>query len=150
MVLEKIGHVRPSLIKYCCFFSKAFDKVNHSKLIWKLHQYGIRGKALCWIRAFLGNRSQSIILEGEESGSVPVASHVLGPILFLTYINDLPEQLVSQVRLFADDTAVYLTMDGADSGRVLQNDIDTLSVWESRWNMTFNPSKCKVVRVKPK
>ena len=110
-------------------FSKAFDKVNHSKLIWKLHQYGIR--ALGWIRAFLGNRSQSVILEGEESGSVPVASgvpkgYVLRTILFLTYINDLPEQLVSQVRLFADDTAVYLTMDGADSGRVLKNDLDTL------------------------
>ena len=133
-------------------FSKVFDKVNHSKLIWKLRQYGIRGKALGWIRAFLGNRSQSVILEGEEPGSVPVASgvpqgSVLGPILFLTYINDLPEQLVSQVRLFADDTAVYLTMDGADSGRVLQNDIDTLSVWESRWDMEFNPSKCQVVRV---
>ena len=133
-------------------FSKEFDKVNHSKLIWKLHQYGIRGKALGWIRAFLGKRSQSVILEGEESGSVPVASgipqgSVLGHILFLTYINDLPEQLVSQVRLFADDTAVYLTMDGADSGRVLQNDLDTLSVWESRWDMEFNSSKCQVVRV---
>ena len=62
-------------------------------------------------------------------------------------INDLPEQLVSQVRLFADDTAVYLTMDGVDSGRVLQNDLDTLSVWESRWDMEFIPSKCQVVRV---
>ena len=92
-------------------FSKAFDKVNHSKLIWKLHHYGIRGNALSWIQAFLGNRSQAVVIEGEESGSVPVSSgvpqgSVLGPILFLVFINDLPEKLSSQVRLFADDTAV--------------------------------------------
>ena len=133
-------------------FSKAFDKVNHSKLLWKLHQYGIRGTALSWIRAFLGNRSQTVVLEGEESGSVPVSSgvpqgSVLGPILFLVYINDLPEELSSQVRLFADDTAVYLTVGGSDDGTVLQTDLDRLSVWESQWDMEFNPSKCQVVRV---
>ena len=133
-------------------FSKAFDKVNHSKLLWKLHQYGIRGTALAWIRAFLGNRSQTVVLEGEESGSVPVTSgvpqgSVLGPILFLVYINDLLDELSSQVRLFADDTAVYLTIGGADDGKVLQNDLDRLSVWEDRWDMEFNPSKCQVVQV---
>ena len=104
-------------------FSKAFDKVSHSKLLWKLHQYGIRGNALSWIRAFLGNRSQTVVLEGEESGSVPMTSGVpqgsfLGPILFLVYINDLPDELSSQVRLFADDTAVYLTVGGSGDGIV--------------------------------
>ena len=133
-------------------FSKAFDKVNHSKLIWKLHQYGIRGNALSWIQAFLGNRSQTVVIEGEESGLVPVSSgvpqgSVLGPILFLVFINDLPEKLSSQVRLFADDTAVYLTIGGLDDGTVLQNDLDKLSLWESQWDMEFNPSKCQVVRV---
>ena len=118
-------------------FSKAFDKVNHSKLIWKLHQYGIRGIALSWTRAFLGNRSQTVVIEVEESGSVPVSSvvpqgSVLGPILFLVFINDLPEKLSSQVRLFADDTAVYLTIGGLDDGTVLQNDLDKLSLWESQ------------------
>ena len=98
-------------------FSKAFDKVNHSKLLWKLHQYGIRAHALGWIRAFLGNKSQSVILDGEEPDSVPVASvvpqgSVLGPILFLIYINDLPDLVTSSVRLFADDTTVYLTIGG--------------------------------------
>ena len=118
-------------------FSKAFDKVNHSKLLWKLHQYGIRGHALAWIRAFLGNRSQTVVLEGEESGSVPVTTgvpqrSVLGPILFLLYINDLPDELSSQVRLFADDTAVNLTIGGAEDGKVLQTDLDKLSVWGDR------------------
>ena len=133
-------------------FSKAFDKVNHSKLLWKLHQYGIRGHVLGWIRAFLGSRSQQVVIDGEESESVPVTSgvpqgSVLGPILFLVYINDLPDEVRSQVRLFADDTALYLTMESEDDSSALQNDLDILSAWESRWDMEFNPSKCQVVHV---
>ena len=133
-------------------FSKAFDKVNHSKLLWKLHQYGIRGHVLGWIRAYLGSRSQQVVIDGEESESVPVTSgvpqgSVLGPILFLVYINDLPDEVRSQVRLFADDTALYLTMESEDDSSALQNDLDILSAWESRWDMEFNPSKCQVVHV---
>ena len=97
---------------------------------------------LGWIRAFFGNRSQKAVVGGEESGSVPVISgvpqgSVLGPILFLVYINDLPE--ISQVRLFADDTAVYLTTEGANDSLTLQNDFDKLSVGSSHtgtWNST--------------
>ena len=133
-------------------FSKAFDKINHSKLLWKLHQYGIRGHVLGWIRAFLGNRSQQVVIDGEELESVPVTSgvpqgSVLGPILFLVYINDLPDEVRSQVRLFADDTALYLTMESEDDSSALQNDLDILSAWESRWDMEFNSSKCQVVHV---
>ena len=76
------------------------------------------------------------------TSAVPQGS-VLGLILFLVYINDLPDELSSQVRLFADDTAVYLTIGGADDGKVLQNDLE----WEDRWDMEFNPSKCQVVQV---
>ena len=113
-------------------FSKAFDKVNHSKLIWKLHNYGIRSNVLGWIRAFLGDSSQRVVVGDEESDLVPVTSGVpqgsfLGPILFLVYINDLPENVTSQVRLFADDTAMYLTMEGANDSSVLQQDLDRLS-----------------------
>ena len=125
-------------------FSKAFDKVNHSKLLWKLHQYGIRGQVLSWVRAFLGSRSQQVVIDGEESDSIPVTSgvpqgSVLGPILFLIYINDLRDEVRSQERLFADDTALYLTMESEDDGSALQNDLDILSVWETRWDMEFNP-----------
>ena len=133
-------------------FSKAFDKVNHSKLLWKLHQYGIRGHVLNWVRAFLGSRSQRVVIKGEESESIPVTSgdpqgSVLGLILFLIYINDLPDEVCSQVRLFAEDTALYLTMESEDSGPKLQSDLDILSMWETRWDMEFNPSKCQVVHV---
>ena len=80
------------------------------------------------------------------TAGVPQGS-VLGPILFLIYINDLLDELSSQVSLFADDTAVYLTVRGSDDGTVLQNDLDRLSMWESHWDMEFNLSKCQVVRV---
>ena len=99
-------------------FSKAFDNVNHSNFIWKLHNYGIRSNVLNWIVAFLGDRAQKVVVGGEESDPLPVTSgvpqgSVLGPILFLVYISDLLDKVTSQVRLFADDTAMYLTMEGA-------------------------------------
>ena len=111
-----------------------------------------RGNALNWIGAFLGNGSQTVVLDGDESGSAPVTSdvpqgYVLGPILFLIDINDLPDELASKVRLFADDTAVYLTIGGEDDSNMIQQDLNRLSVWVSRWNMEFNPSKCQVVHV---
>ena len=102
------------------------------------------------LRAFLGSRSQRIVIDGEESESLPVTSgvpqgSVLGPILFLIYINDLPNEVCSQVRLFADDTALYLTLESEDDSSILQNDLNILSAWETRWDMGFNPSKCQVL-----
>ena len=96
-------------------FSKVFDKVNHQKLLLKLHRYGIRGLSLKWIQAFLSGRTQTVVLENEKSDTVPVTSgvpqgSVLGPILFLIYINDLPDITRSKVRLFADDTVIYLAV----------------------------------------
>ena len=94
--------------------------------------------------------NQEVVVGGEVSGSVPVTSGVpqgsdLGPILFLIYINDLPDDISS--RPFADDTALYLTIEGADDGLALQKNLDKLAVWEARWDMEFNPSKCQVVQV---
>ena len=133
-------------------FSKAFDKVNHEKVLLKIQQYGVRGNTLKWVKSFLENRSQSVVLNGTTSDAIPVTSgvpqgSVLGPLLFLAYINDLPQNVSSKVRLFADDTAIYLTLTSADQSATLQNDLKTLELWELEWDMEFNPSKCQVIHV---
>ena len=133
-------------------FSKAFDKVNHLKLLYKLACFGIKGNTLKWIQSFLTGRTQTVVLDGESSEEVPVTSgvpqeSVLGPLLFLLYINDLPENIQSQVRLFADDTAVYLSVSGLQDGQVLQSDLDSLQCWEQTWDIEFNPSKCQVLHI---
>ena len=133
-------------------FSKAFDKVSHEKLLFKLHQYGIRHETLQWIKAFLSNRLQQVVVDNDKSDTVPVTSgvpqgSVLGPILFLIYINDLPDEVRSKVRLFADDTAVYLAVTNLNDAQQLQQDLDKLQLWEDRWDMEFNPSKCTVIQV---
>ena len=133
-------------------FSKAFDKVNHLKLLYKLHQHGIQDNTLQWVKSFLIGRRQSVLVNGDMSDEVPVTSgvpqgSVLGPLLFLLYINDLPENIVSQVRLFADDTAVYITVKNDTEENTLQEDLNRLQKWEHTWDMEFNPSKCTVINI---
>ena len=110
-------------------FSKAFDKANHLKLLYKLQS--VQGNTLRWIESFLVGRSQTVVLNGNSSDELQVSSgvpqgSVLGPTLFLPYINDLPDSLQSQVRLFAVDTAVYLTVQGQADSKKLPNDLDIL------------------------
>ena len=136
-------------------FSKAFDKVDHNLLIDKLFNLGVNLKAVSWIKSFLQNRNQSVVVEGKQSPSVPVMSgvpqgSVLGPCLFLAYINDLPDSLKSRARLFADDTIVYLTINSPSDPEILQADLHELEKWESSWSMEFNPDKCEVLRITKK
>ena len=96
-------------------FLKAFDKVAHTRLINKLEFYGIRGEILRWIISFLSNRTQQVVVSGTQSLSCSVLSgvpqgSVLGPVLFLLYINDITSEIQSQVRLFADDCLIYHTI----------------------------------------
>jgi hypothetical protein len=133
-------------------FSKAFDKVSHTRLLLKLQQYGIGGQTLRWVGNFLSNRSQRVVVDGVGSCESTVTSgvpqgSVLGPILFLIYINDLPECVKSNVRLFADDTILYRQMNTPQDAQTLQEDLDRLVDWEQDWSMEFHPGKCNVIRV---
>ena len=136
-------------------FSKAFDKVPHERLLAKLHHYGVRGQLLMWIRSFLSDRTQRVLVEGHFSSTAPLTSGVpqgtvLGPLLFLAYINDLPSRVTSKARLFADDCLLYRTITTEADSRQLQTDLDNLQQWESDCLMHFNPDKCEVIRITTK
>jgi hypothetical protein len=93
-------------------FSKAFDTVPHDKLMYKLEKYGIKRDLHKWLTSFLTQREMRVVIEGEQSNKAVVESGVpqgtvLGPLLFLCHINDLPECVKSQVGLFADDCLLY-------------------------------------------
>ena len=134
-------------------FSKAFDKVPHQRLLHKIKHYGIRGKTHQWLMDFLDNRTQQVLVEGQTSSKVPVQSgvpqgSVLGPLMFLLFINDLPEYVEnSRVRLFADDCVLYKTVSEQEDATSLQKDLDALQKWESDWKMEFHPQKCQLLRI---
>ena len=133
-------------------FSKAFDKVPHKRLSTKLLHYGITGQLLKWIESFLSNRSQQVLIDGQMSTPSPVTSGVpqgtvLGPLLFLLYINDMPEKVSSTTRLFADDSLLYRKVKTERDSAILQEDLRKLETWEQDWQMAFNPSKCEVIHI---
>ncbi len=136
-------------------FSKAFDTVPHDKLLYKLDKYGVKGPLHTWLSNFLTQRHMRVVLEGETSDEVPVISGVpqgtvLGPLLFLCHINDLPDRVQSQVRLFADDCLIYRDIKSPCDHHILQNDLTALESWARDWGMRFNAKKCYVLSVKHK
>ena len=119
-------------------FSKALDRVPH-----KLHHNGIIGHLHSWITSFLTGRSQKVIVEGSESESAPVISgvpqdSVLRSLLFLLFINDLPDNIGSNTRLFADNCIVYRTIRDHADQEALQEDLVRLAEWEVKWGMEFH------------
>ena len=135
-------------------FSKAFDTVPHSRLLGKLHHYGIKGNLLRWIEEFLVGRTQSVLVDGTKSPEEAVLSGVpqgtvLGPLMFLLYINDMPSQVQrdTRCRLFADDSLLYRVIDSTLDQVQLQQDLKNLEKWALDWGMVFNPSKCHVMHI---
>lgn len=138
----------------CVFidFAKAFDTVCHKLLLSKLNSINLDVNILKWLECFLSNRTQYVVANGFISTHCSVTSgvpqgSVLGPLLFLIYINDLPNTLSSTIRLFADDCVIYREiLDSADQS-ALQSDLNKISTWCDTWLMKLNTNKCKVMRV---
>ena len=133
-------------------FSKAFDKVPHKRLMAKLQNYGVRGNTHGWIESFLTNRTQRVVVDGQASDWANVQSGVpqgtvLGPILFLAFINDLPSAVQARTRLFADDCVIYRSIKSRDDCAALQQDLAQLELWEKKWCMSFNPDKCNSISI---
>ena len=131
-------------------FAKAFDTVPHERLLRKLQGYGIEGHLLSWVRDFLSGRRQRVVVNGEGSqwgevlSGIPQGS-VLGPLLFVCFVNDLPDDVKSATFLFADDTKIFAKV--PDESRTLQADLDRLQQWSDSWQLKFNAEKCKVMHI---
>ena len=129
--------------------SKAFDLVWHDGLLFKLKSIGIRDPLLAWFKSYLSDRKQRVIIDGQSSewtsvkAGVPQGS-VLGPLLFLIYINDITQNIKSDCLLYADDTSLFdVVEDPALSFSKLSNDLNSIEEWALKWLVTINPSKTK-------
>ena len=132
-------------------FAKAFDTVPHQRLLHRLKYIVVQGSLLSWISHFLTERDQTVVVQGSSSRPVYVSSGVpqgtvLGPLLFLTYINNLPDNISSKVCLFADDCVVYRPIKTYEDCIALQQDLRILEKWEKKWQMRFKPDKCNIMR----
>ena len=135
-------------------FSKAFDKVDHKILLSKASTLGIGPLTLKWISSFLTNRTQTVLVDSAHSDPSPVLSGVpqgtvLGPLLFLIYINDISSNLSpgTSLRLFADDSLLYRQISSPADQAILQSDLNTLQTWEANNKMEFHPQKCQVIQI---
>jgi hypothetical protein len=134
-----------------CDISKAFDCVWHDGLLFKLKKFGIHGNLLLWFKDYLSERYQKVVIRGQHSVSgliqagVPQGS-VLGPLLFLIYINDLTEVTRANIKLFADDTSLYLDFDDPNTAaNVLNVDLHNIQNWASQWLIKFSAPKTKLM-----
>lgn len=138
-------------------FSKAFDTVSHTKLIHKLRAFGFNSKLVCWIESWLDGRSFKVVVNGCSSQPTRVTSgvpqgSVLGPLLFLLYINDLPNKIScahTSIRLFADDAILYRPIHLPSDNLALQQQFSSVTKWAEDWQLRFNVTKCTSTSMLP-
>lgn len=133
-------------------FQKAFDSVPHRRLLGKLRSYGITGDIHMWLEAFLTSRKQRVQVNGISSAWTDVTSgvpqgSVIAALLFVIYINDLPDNIKSHIFLFADDCKFFRQILSAEDSDEMQNDLTTLNKWSNKWLLTFHPDKCVNLRI---
>ena len=134
-----------------CDISKAFDRVWHKGLLFKLRQNGIEGIILKWLSNYLSNRSQNVVLQSATSSSKQITAgvqqgSVLGPLLFLVYVNDITDSLLSLTMLFADDSFFYYSASSiSDIEGIISHDLNIISSWAKQWLVTFNPQKTEAI-----
>jgi len=130
--------------------AKAFDSIPHKRLLAKLQSYGIRGTVLQWISSFLSGRQQRVMIAGTGSdwesvlSGVPQGS-VLGPMLFICYINDMPNSVSSFIYMYADDTKLCREVGNILDQTTLQKDFNDIQTWSDTWQLKFNSTKSKVM-----
>ena len=131
-------------------FKKAFDKVCHTRLLYKLKRMGIDNNVLQWISSFIKGRSQRVKVNGSYSSWKSVSSgvpqgSVLGPLLFVVFINDFPAIIKTHCKLFADDSKIYGKVEDDEDCQLIQDDLDACVKWADTWKMSFHPDKCKAM-----
>jgi len=140
---------------HCLFldYAKAFDSVPHEHLLLKLESFGISGNLLEWMRSFLTKRFQRVVVNGSYSDWVPVSSgvpqgSVLGPLLFLLYVDELTTiPKVCKLKLFADDVLLYVSVKSVKDCQLLQKDLSAIVEWSKLWQLNLNPRKCEALSI---
>ena len=133
-------------------FRKAFDSVPHKRLLKKLKAHGISGRLYKWIEQWLTGRKQRVVLKGQTScwedvkSGVPQGS-VLGPLLFIIYINDIDSNIIATLSKFADDCKITHKVSTKEDTDTVQTDINTLWAWSDKWQLVFHPDKCKTLHL---
>ena len=133
-------------------FAKAFDSVPHQRLLEKVRNFGITGNVHNWIKSFLSARKQRVCVEAELSfwacvkSGIPQGS-ILGPTLFVIFINDMPDIVRSVCLLLADDAKIFRSIKTSSDNNILQEDLDALINWSTRWQLPFNETKCKSLHI---